>query len=57
MILDGYDWPVVGWLAFVLLLTFVTVLAVTSLYETRVLWQQHQARRAARPATDAEGRP
>jgi hypothetical protein len=57
MILDGYDWPVVGWLAFVLLLTFVTVLAVTSLYETRVWWQQHQARRAARPAIDAEGRP
>jgi hypothetical protein len=25
--------------------------------ETRVWWQQHQARRAAQPATDAEGRP
>ena len=57
MILDGYDSPVLGWLAFVLLWTFVTVLAITSLYETRVWWQQHQARRGAPSATDAEGRP
>ena len=30
--------------AFVLLVTFVTVLAVTSLYKTRVWWQQDQER-------------
>jgi hypothetical protein len=57
MILDGYDSPVLGWLAFILLVTFVTVLAVTSLYETRVWWQDRRARRAARPAADAESRP
>jgi hypothetical protein len=57
LIIDGYDSPVVGWLAFALLVTFVLVLAATSLYETRVWWQQHQARRAAEPATDVDGRP
>ena len=56
MIIGGYDSPIVGWLAFILLVTFVTVLAVTSLYETRLWWQQRQARRTARPAADAEGR-
>jgi hypothetical protein len=40
MILDGYDSPILGWLAFIVLVTFVTVLAVTSLYETRVWWQE-----------------
>jgi len=45
-----------GQLAFTLLVTFVTVLAVTSLYETRVWWQQHQERRTVRPGTDVEGR-
>jgi hypothetical protein len=46
-------------LAFTLLVTFVTVLAVTSLYETRVWWQQHQERRTStiKPATGAEGKP
>jgi hypothetical protein len=57
MILEGYDSPIAGWLAFILLVTFVSVLAVTSLYETRVWWQQRQAGRAAQPATDAEPRP
>jgi hypothetical protein len=56
LILDGYHGPVLGWLAFVLLVTFVTVLAVTSLYETRVWWQQRQARHAAAPARGAGGR-
>jgi hypothetical protein len=45
-----------GQLAFTLLVTFVTVLAVTSLYQTRVWWQQHQERRTVRPGTDIEGR-
>ena len=56
MIIGGYDSPIVGWLAFILLVTFATVLAFTSLYETRLWWQQRQARRNARPAADAEGR-
>jgi hypothetical protein len=51
MILDAYDPPVLGWLAFTWLVIFVAVLAITSLYETRVWWQQRQARRTARPAT------
>jgi hypothetical protein len=57
MMLHGYASPIVGWLAFTLLVTFVTVLAVTSLYETRVWWQQHQERRALKPAAGAEGKP
>ena len=56
MMLDGYDSPIAGWLAFILLVTFVSVLAVTSQFETRVWWQEHQARRASQPARDAEGR-
>ena len=38
MMLHGYDSPILGWLAFTLLVTFVTVLAVTSLYQTRFSW-------------------
>jgi hypothetical protein len=48
MILGGYGPPVLGWLAFGWLLVFVTVLAVTSVYETGLWWRQRQARRAAR---------
>ncbi len=51
MILDHYDPPILGWLAFAWLVTFVAVLAITSLYETRLWGQQRQARHAARPAT------
>jgi heme exporter protein D len=53
LILDHYDQPVLGWLAFGWLVAFVAVLAITSVYETRVWWQR-RARQAARPATDAE---
>jgi hypothetical protein len=53
LILDHYDPPILGWLAFGWLIVFVTVLAVTCLYETRLWAQQRQARRAARPATGA----
>jgi hypothetical protein len=53
LILEPYDPPILGWLAFTWLVTFVAVLAITSLYETRLWWQQRQARRTARPATDA----
>jgi hypothetical protein len=51
LILDPYEPPILGWLALGWLVAFVAVLAVTSVYETRVWWQQRQARRATRPAT------
>ena len=51
MILGGYGPPVLGWLAFTWLVTFVAMLAITSLYETRLWSQQRQARRTTRPAT------
>ncbi len=50
LILDGYDPPVLGWLAFAWLVTFRAVLAVTCVYESRLWWRQRQARRATRPA-------
>jgi hypothetical protein len=50
LILNPYDPPVLGWLAFTWLVTFVAVLTITCLYETRLWWQQRQARRATRPA-------
>jgi hypothetical protein len=49
LILGRYDPPVLGWLAFTWLVGFVAVLVVTCLYETRLWWQQRQARHAARP--------
>src|ERR671910_2090381 len=51
LILDHYQPPVLGWLAFGWLVAFVAVLAITSMYETRMWAQQRQARRATRPAT------
>jgi heme exporter protein D len=51
MILGHYDPPILGWLAFAWLVAFVAVLAITSVYETRLWSQQRQTRRAARPAT------
>jgi hypothetical protein len=53
LILDHYDPPVLGWLAFGWLVAFVTVLTITCLYETRLWAQQRQARRAARSAAGA----
>jgi hypothetical protein len=53
MILGHYDPPILGWLAFTWLVAFVTVLAITSVYETRVWSQQRHTRRAARSATGA----
>lgn len=53
LILDHYQSPLLGWLAFGWLVTFVTVLAVTCLYETRLWAQQRQVRRAARSAAGA----
>jgi hypothetical protein len=54
LILDHYESPILGWLAFGWLVVFVAVLAITCLYETRMWATQRQARRA-QPATDAEG--
>jgi hypothetical protein len=51
LILGHYDPPILGWLAFTWLVIFAAVLVITSLYETRMWWQQRQARRAARSAT------
>jgi hypothetical protein len=56
LILDHYQPPVLGWLAFGWLMVFVTVLAITCLYETR-LWAQHrQTRHTTEQATDAGSR-
>jgi len=52
LILDHYQTPVLGWLAFAWLLIFVAVLAITCVYETRLWAQQRQARHVTRPATD-----
>jgi hypothetical protein len=52
LILDHYGLPALGWLAFTWLVTFVTVLAITSLYETRQWWRQRQARHATRLADE-----
>jgi hypothetical protein len=52
LIVDHYDTPILGWLAFGWLVVFVTVLAITCLYETR-LWAQRRAGRDARPAAGA----
>jgi hypothetical protein len=51
LILDHYQPPVLGWLAFGWLVTFVTVLAITCLYETRLWASQRQTRRATEQAT------
>jgi hypothetical protein len=56
LILDHYDTPFLGWLAFGWLMAFVTVLAITSLYEIRLWAQQRQARHATEQATDAGSR-
>jgi hypothetical protein len=56
LILDHYDPPILGWLAFGWLVVFVAVLAITCLYETRLWAQQRQTRRAARPAADTGSR-
>jgi heme exporter protein D len=55
LILGGYGLSILGWLAFAWLVAFVAVLAITSVYETRLWAQQRQARRATQPATGAGG--
>ena len=56
LILDHYDPPILGWLTFGWLMSFVTVLAITCLYETRLWAQQRQARHPTEQATDAGSR-
>lgn len=52
MILGHYHPPILAWLAFTWLVTFVAVLAITSVYESRLWSRQRQARHAIRPATE-----
>src|SRR4029450_1919662 len=49
LILGHYAQPVLGWLAFGWLVVFVTVLAITSIYETRLWGQQRQGRHPHHP--------
>jgi hypothetical protein len=56
LILDHYTAPVLGWLAFGWLVVFVTVLAITCVYETRLWASQRQARHATRPVDAEVGR-
>ena len=42
----GYEQPILGWIAFAWLVAFVGLLFVTSLYETRVWWEQRRGRRS-----------
>jgi hypothetical protein len=44
LILGGYDPPILGWLAFGWLASFVALLAITCLYETQLWWRQRQSR-------------
>src|SRR4029453_15402723 len=46
LILDHYDSPVLGWFAFGWLVAFAAVLAVTSVYETRLWWEGRRSRHA-----------
>jgi hypothetical protein len=57
LILGHYQPPVLGWLAFGWLVTFVAVLAVTCVYETRLWAEQRHARRVARPAAGSGSGP
>jgi hypothetical protein len=53
LILGHYDTPILGWLAFGWLMVFVTVLAITCMYETRLWAQQRRARHNNQPAARA----
>jgi hypothetical protein len=48
-IIDPYDPPILGWLAFAWLVAFIGVLVLASVYEARLLRQRHRAR-AGSPA-------
>jgi hypothetical protein len=54
LILGHYDPPILGWLAFGWLATFVAVLAITCVYETRMWWQQRRGSGIARPPADVD---
>ena len=51
LILDHYDPPILGWLAFAWVLAFASVLAITSLYETRLWYGQRRERSIGHHAT------
>jgi hypothetical protein len=56
LILGGYDPPILGWLAFGWLASFVALLAITCLYETRLWWRQRQTRPATPSASGGGSR-
>jgi hypothetical protein len=53
LILDHYARPILGWLAFGWLVTFVAVLAITCGYETRLWATQRRDRHHRQPAAGA----
>lgn len=57
LIHGGYDQPFLGWLAFAWVVTFAALLAITSLYETRLWYGQQRKRRMGRLAAAEEARP
>jgi hypothetical protein len=46
LIHGGYQLPILGWIAFAWLVAFVAVLFITSMYETRMWWEQRRTGRA-----------
>lgn len=54
-ILGMYEPAIIGWIAFGWLVAFVAVLAITSIYETRLWFGQSQARRADRLPAETGG--
>jgi hypothetical protein len=52
-ILGMYEPPIIGWIAFGWLVAFVAVLAITSIYETRLWFGQRRARRSEATAVRA----
>jgi membrane protein implicated in regulation of membrane protease activity len=55
LIYDGYEQAIIGWLAFGWVVGFAALLAVTSIYETRVWYGQRQARRTYASASGEGG--
>ena len=54
LIHHGYEQPIIGWLAFGWVVAFAALLALTSVYETRLWFGRRQGRGAA-VAASAEG--
>ena len=54
LIHGGYEQPIIGWLAFAWVVAFAALLAVTSVYETRLWSAQQRANRASLRAAGEE---